>query len=282
MLSNTNWDSSSRLKLFSLPGKQPVRKRAKGSAASPCSLAQEDLIFKWFIFYSPPAPSPSPSSLPLQTSSTSGAFLPPISLRSEELCHQSPTETYFQRSALTQKSLGTAPSEQRVPALLRGESHRDRIQDVGPSAKHLSGSHISERNLYAADLVTGECIYKTTHEGQAGWLHCNTMHGWAEGPVLGSRLSLLSPRDMSRAGGGCHRSWSWGWERHKNSVLGMCYGMKVYKEDGDRCMWGADWILHLVVHRGHPWGRTRGRTSVSRLLWRRVQIKGMLQLRSLH
>lgn len=86
---------------------------------------------------------PSPPR-PMQTNPMSGAFLLPISLRSEELCHQSPTETYFQRSALTQKSLGTAPSVQRVPALLRGESHRDRIQDVRPSAKHLSGSHISE------------------------------------------------------------------------------------------------------------------------------------------
>lgn len=114
---------------------------------------------------SPSLPSPLPL---LQTISTSGAFLLPISLRSEELCHQSPTETYFQRSALTQKSLGTAPSEQRVPALLRGESHGDRIQDVGPSAKHLSGSHISERSLYVDDPVTGGCIYKTTHRGQAG------------------------------------------------------------------------------------------------------------------
>lgn len=166
MLSNTNWDSSSRLKLFSFPGTQPVRVRAEGSAASPCSVAQEDLIFKLLVLHPPLAPLPlSPL---LQTISTSGAFLLPIPLRSEELCHQSPTETYFQRSALTQKSLGTAPSEQRVPALLRGESHRDRIQDVGPSAKHLSGSHISERSLYAADPVTGGCIYKTTHKGQAG------------------------------------------------------------------------------------------------------------------
>lgn len=168
MLSNTNWDSSSRIKLLSFPGKQTMRKRAKGSAASPCSLAQEDLIFKSLVFHPSPLPFPLPSPHPLQTNSMSRAFLLPISLRSEELCHQSPTETYFQRSALTQKSLGTTPSEQRVPALLRGESHRDRIQDVGPSAKHLSGSHISERRLSLADLVTGACIYKTTHKGQAG------------------------------------------------------------------------------------------------------------------
>lgn len=63
---------------------------------------------------------------PLPVVSVSGAFLLPISLGSEELCHQSPTETYFQRSALTQKSLGTAPLEQRVPRLLKGDARTDR------------------------------------------------------------------------------------------------------------------------------------------------------------
>lgn len=72
MLSNTNWDSSNRLKLFSFPGKQPVRKGAKGSAASPCSLAQEDLIFKSPAFHPPsPLPAPSPPHPLLQASSTS-------------------------------------------------------------------------------------------------------------------------------------------------------------------------------------------------------------------
>lgn len=161
-----------------------MRKGAKGSAASLCSLAQEDLIFKSPAFHSPfPSARPFPSSPPPADQLHVCAFLLPISLRSEELCHQSPTVTYFQRSALTQKSLGTAPSEQHVPALLRGESHRDRIQDVGPSAKHLSGSHISERSLYAADLVTGGCIYKKHARVRLVDLDV-TLHCWAGGTGL--------------------------------------------------------------------------------------------------
>lgn len=226
MLSNTNWDSSNRLKLFSFPGKQPMRKRVKGSAASPCSLAQEDLIFKSPAF-PPPFPSarPFPSSPPPADQLHVCAFLLPISLRSEELCHQSPTETYFQRSALTQKSLGTAPSEQHVPALLRGESRRDRIQDVGPSAKHLSGSHISERSLYAADLVTGGCIYKKTHKGQGGWPCPNTLHCWAGG------MGLIPSTRYSFPGAGVGQEMAaWSLEmwmgRQRQSVLGVCCGMK--------------------------------------------------------
>lgn len=223
MLSNTNWDSSSRLKLFSFPGTQPVRVRAEGSAASPCSVAQEDLIFNSLIFHPPPAP------LPLSPSCRPSPRLVPSSYRFPS----------GQKNSVINPPLRLISKDQHWPRSHLAPHHQNSV------CRRCWEENLTETGFRMSGRLLSTCqapiFQKEVFMWMTRWLEDVFIKQHTEGrradPVIMLCIaerkdlcwtpgcSLLSPQGrgtkrMQESGGG------------KHSVLGTCCEKKIYEEGG--------------------------------------------------